>query len=203
VSDAPRLQLVASNPSDGPNDGPRRGPRILTPGAPPSPGQLPNELAAHLQRGEVLVWWGTKDRIQTGPLWMVFGAIVAVLGFASLFAPEFWVQPWRDLAQPIAALASPLVVVFIRERINQRSVLVTDAGIVEVDRDGSSERLHWGTPVAVRRDVIRGGLVLRGPRAQVRVPPTLVEDARQAVLAAARDRVRGAAVIDDPTGWLA
>ena len=199
MSERPKLALVASKPSNG---GPRKGPRILAPGAPPSAGPIPNELARHLQRGEALVWWGTKDRIQLGPLWMVLAAVVAVLGFATLFAPEFWTQPWHDLAKPVAALSSPAAFVLLRERINQRSVLVTDTAIVEVDRDGTAQRLHWGTPVTVRRDWIRGGIMLRSRHAQVRVPPTLVEDARQAVLAGGREKVRGTTEVDDPTGWL-
>ncbi len=195
----PRLALVASSPDDGT---PPKGPRILAPGAPPSAGPIPNALAKHLHRGEALVWWGTKDRIEFGPIWMVLAAVVAILGFATLFAPEFWTQPWNDLVKPVAVLASPAAFVLLRERINQRSVLVTDTGIVEVDRDGTSQRLHWGTPVVIRRDWIRGGIVLRSRQAQVRVPPTLVEDARQAVLAGGRDQIRGSTEVDDPTGWL-
>jgi hypothetical protein len=156
----------------------------------------------HLRHGEALVWWGIKDHTQLGPVWMVLGAVVAILGFATLFAPEFWTQPWRDLAKPIAALVSPAVFVLVRERINQRAVLVTDAGILGVDPDGTSHRLGWGNPLSIHRDLLRGGLTLRGRNGQVRIPPTLVDDARQAVRAGTVGQVRGSTDIDDRVGWL-
>ena len=48
------LKLAASNPDPEPSAA-GQGPRILAPGAPPSPGPVPNELAQHgaLKRVEV------------------------------------------------------------------------------------------------------------------------------------------------------
>ncbi|MCX4242113.1 hypothetical protein [Paraliomyxa miuraensis] len=196
------LQLVSSNPTpDGGSGGPR-GPRILAPGAPPSPGPVPNDLARHLVFGEALVWWDEKDRTHVGPVALVFVAALAILGFVSVLAPHFWLQPWRELWKPIAALLSPAALVLLRERANQRAVLVTDAGIIGVDRHGHAERLPLEAITAVRRDVLRGGLVLEGKRGRVRVPPSLLDDARQAIASQRRGRVRAPGSIDDPTRWL-
>ncbi|MCA9706869.1 MAG: hypothetical protein KDK70_13535 [Myxococcales bacterium] len=192
------LRLAASN--DAP-EGPG-GPRILAPGAPPSPGPVPSELARHLTFGEALVWWGDKDRIHFGPIVLVLVAAVSILGFVSLLAPEFWLQPWEELWKPVAALLSPCALVLVRERLNQRAVLVTDTSITEVEPRGEAQRLALDGIVAVRRDLLRGGLVLLGRRGRVRIPPSLLDDAHQAIASQQRGRVRAAGSVDDPTGWL-
>lgn len=191
------LRLVSSQPGEG-----DRGRRILASGAPPSPGPVPKDYARHLQHGEALVWWNAKDGIQIGPLLFVLAAALSLLGFATIFAPEFWVQPWESLWPPVAALLSPALLILVRERINQRAVLVTDAAIVGIDRDGTAHRLAWGAPVAVRRDLLRGGIVLHGRSGSVRIPPPLVDDARRAVASQAANVIRGSGNVDDPTGWL-
>jgi hypothetical protein len=192
------LQLAASNP--GPPSS--AGPRILAPGAPPSPGPLPNDLARHLVFGEALVWWNEKDRIHLGPVALVFGAAVAILGFVSLLAPHFWLQPWSELGKPVAVLFAPAALVLLRERLNQCAVLVTDVGIIGVSASGHVERLALDAVETVRRDVLRGGLLLEGKRGRVRVPPSLCDDARQAIASQRRNRLRGATVVDDPLRWL-
>lgn len=194
------LELVSNN--DSPTGG-GEGPRILAPGAPPSPGPVPNDLAQHLTFGEALVWWGEKDRIHFGPIVLVLAAAISILGFVSLFAPEFWLQPWSELWKPIAALLSPTALVLLRERINQRAVLVTDTSITDVDPRGQSERLALDAITTVRRDALRGGMVLSGRRGRVRIPPSLLDDAHQALASQRRHRIRGAArPVDDPSGWL-
>jgi len=152
--------------------------------------------------GEALVWWDEKNGIHLGPVLLVVGAAVAILGFVSVLAPQFWLQPWGELWKPVAALLSPALLVLVRERVNQRAVLVTDAGILDVDRQGRVGRLAFDAIAAVRRDALRGGLVLDGPRGRVRIPPSLADDARQAVASQRRHRVRATAAVDDPTGWL-
>lgn len=191
------LRVVSSRPGDG-----DRGARILASGAPPSPGPVPKEYARHLQHGEALLWWGEKDRIQAGPLLLVFAVALSMLGFATVLAPEFWVQPWASLWPPIAVLLSPALLILVRERVNQCAVLVTDAAILGIDRDGTPHRLPWGAPVAIRRDLLRGGLVLRGRSDLVRIPPPLLDDARKAVASQARHMISGSGNVDDPTGWL-
>lgn len=193
------LALVSSNdPSPPPGDG---GPRILAPGAPPSPGPIPSDLARHLVFGEALVWWDEKDRVHVGPIALVVVAAVAILGFVSVLAPQFWLQPWSELWKPVAALLSPAALVLARERMGRRAVLVTDVGIVDVDPQGRVGRLAFDAITAVRRDVLRGGLVLEGARGRVRIPPALLDDARQAIASQRRHRVRATAV-EDPMGWL-
>lgn len=197
------LELVSSTPPPpGSAPGSHGGPRILAPGAPPSPGPIPSDLARHLVFGEALVWWDEKNGIHLGPVLLVVGAAVAILGFVSVLAPQFWLQPWGELWKPVAALLSPALLVLVRERVNQRAVLVTDAGILDVDRQGRVGRLAFDAIAAVRRDALRGGLVLDGPRGRVRIPPSLADDARQAVASQRRHRVRATAAVDDPTGWL-
>lgn len=177
------------------------GPRILVSGAPVSPGPLPVELAQHLRHGEVLVWWGDKDRIHLGPVLMVLGAVVAILAFVSLLAPEFWLQPTAELAKALGALLSPAALMLIRERLNQRAVIVTDTGVVDIDRSGESARIPIDRVQRVSRDWLRGGLRLEAGRVKVLIPPPLADDTRRAIASQVRGRVRSEA-IDDPQGWM-
>lgn len=193
------LKLAASNPDPPPGE---HGPRILAPGAPPSPGPVPNELAQHLAFGEALVWWGEKDRIDLRPVGLVLLAVLVILGFVSLLAPEFWSQPWRELAKPVGALLSPALLVLLRERLDQLAVLVTDTSIVGVDRSGRASRLTLDGIASVKRDALRGGLVLEGRGGRLRIPTSLLDDTRQAIASQSRNRVRGSGGVDDPTGWL-
>lgn len=193
------VKLAVSNP-DPQLDG--QGPRILAPGAPPSPGPIPTDLAQHLSFGEALVWWDEKDRIHYGPVGLVLLAVLAILAFVTLLAPEFWQQPWSEMAKPIAALLSPAALVLLRERINQRAVMVTDTAIIGIDPGGRAERLGFEGIASVQRDVLRGGLVLQGRGGRVRIPPSLLDDAHKAIASQRRNRVRGSGSVEDPTGWL-
>lgn len=194
------LELVSSNPS--PPTGSGGGPRILAPGAPPSPGPVPGDLARHLVFGEALVWWDEKERIHLGPVALVVGAGVAILGFVSVLAPSFWLQPLGELWKPVAVLFSPALLVLLRERLNQCAVLVTDVGIIGVDRSGGVQRVALDGITTVRRDVLRGGLLLEGPRGRVHVPPSLMGDAQQAIASQRRSRPRAGGQVDDPMRWL-
>jgi len=177
------------------------GPRILASGAPISPGPVPPDLAQHLVFGEALVWWGDKSRIYFGPLLMVLAAIVSILGFVSLLAPEFWLAPPLELAKPLAVLFSPALVVLIRERLNQRAVLVTDSFVLDVDNRGRSARLRFDQIRKVSRDVLRGGVCLEAGDVRVLIPPPLAEDTRKAIAAQMRGRVR-ANELEDSIGWM-
>lgn len=194
------LELASSNPS--PPTGSGGGPRILAPGAPPSPGPVPGDLARHLVFGEALVWWDEKERVHLGPVALVVGAGVAILGFVSVLAPSFWLQPLGELWKPVAALFSPALLVLLRERLNQCAVLVTDVGIIGVDRSGGVQRVALDGITAVRRDVLRGGVLLEGPRGRVHVPPSLMGDAQQAIASQRRSRPRAGGQVDDPMRWL-
>lgn len=197
------LQLLPAPEDRKPTDnvGSGGGPRILATGAPVSPGAVPPDLAQHLVFGEVLIWWGDKDRIHYGPVLMVLAAVVSILGFVSLLAPEFWLNPPLELAKPLAVLFSPALLVLARERLNQRAVLVTDSCIVDVGPDGRSSRLPFDKIRSVARDVVRGGIRLQSGNTRVLIPPPLTEDARKAIALQMRNRIRHSE-IEDPLGWM-
>jgi len=176
--------------------------RILAVGAPPSPSQVPLDLARHLEFGEALVWWGEKDRIEMLPVALAGGLFVGALTLVTVFVPEFWAQPLASLWQPIAAICAPLLFVLFRERASRGAVLVTDTSIVEVGPTGRMARLGFDNVRAVRRDVLRGGVRLEGARASVHVPGPLVDATRAAIQSQRKSHVRTGATLDDPTGWL-
>jgi hypothetical protein len=176
--------------------------RILAAGAPPSPSTVPLDLARHLEFGEVLVWWGEKDRIEPVPVALAGGLLVVALALVSIFVPEFWAQPLSSLWQPLAAICAPLLFVLVRERASRGAVLVTDNGIVEVTPTGRAARLGFDNVRAVRRDMLRGGVRLDGARVSVHVPGPLLDATRAAIGSQRRSRVRTGAAIDDPLGWL-
>jgi hypothetical protein len=179
----------------------REGPRILAPGAPPSPGPIPNDLAAHLRFGEVLVWWNSKETIALGPIAVALSAALLALGLVSGFAPEIWRNPVSGLGPPLLVLLSPTLFVLAREWAGRRAVLVTDDAIIDVDHEGASQRIGLSAIYRVRRDWLRGGVRLEGPDGRVRIPPILLDDARRAVASRLRGRVRGSTQVDDSTGF--
>ncbi len=177
--------------------------RRLAPGAPLSPGTVPLELALHLRTGEALVWWDAKAEVDPRPALVVVAACVVVLLAITLIAPDFWAQPLEDLWPPVAALLSPALLMLLRERMSLRSLLVTDTAIVEVTRDGTVSRLVFSAIRTVRRDILTGGVLLQGKDTKIRVPPALVENAREAIVSQRRSVLRGeAARPDDPLRWL-
>lgn len=178
------------------------GRRILAQGAPPSPGVVPLDLARHLEFGEALVWWGEKQEIERAPIVIGASLVGLVLLMVTLFVPEFWLQPLSSLWQPLAAVSLPVVFAVVRERLSRRSLMVTDAAIVEVDLAGRSQRLGFDNVRAVRRDLLRGGLALHGAKASVHIPATIMNDARQAIASQRRGRVQTREGLDDPMGWL-
>lgn len=179
------------------------GPRALAPGAPQSPGTAPLEIARHLRLGEALVWWDAKVGFDLRPLAWIGAACTLVLLAASLLAPEFWSQPLSDLWKPIAALLSPMLLFLVREQLSQRSIMVTDTAIVEVPMRGEPQRLQFTAIQRVRRDLLTGGVVLVGKSSKVRIPASLVEQARAAVASQRRAALRHPAEqADDPVGFM-
>lgn len=177
-------------------------PRTFAPGAPPSPGTLPLELALHLRGGEPLVWWGSKTELSLRPVVAVAAICLTVALLVTAFAPEFWLEPWESLWPPLAALFSPVAVVIVRELAGRRSILVTDAAIVEISRRGAAQRLNFDGIKVVRRDLLTGGIRLDGGGGQrLRIPPELVADARKAIACQRRAKFKPTA-IDDPLAWL-
>jgi hypothetical protein len=189
-------------PGGADEDDPGRGKTILAPGAPPSPGRPDNALAVHLEHGEVLAWWGAKERIQYVLVLITLGATAVALGLVSAFAPELWARPLSGLWAPLLALLSPTLFVLVREWLSRGALMVTDGAIVEVDRHGTVHRLPLHGIQEIRRDWLRGGVRLIGRRHEVRVCPELMDDARVAVGSRLRNVVRGASEVVDPLGWL-
>lgn len=192
------LRLVVDN-----GEPQHEGPRRLAPGAPPSDGPLPLDAAAHLQHGEVLVWWGRKDRVELALIGLVLGVAVLALAFITAFAPGFWSQPLVDLLPPVGVALLPTAVIGYREWVSRSIVLVTDLAVTVIDRDGAPRRLPFGTITAVRRDWLHGGMRLDGHRTILRIPTRLADPARAAIRSRLRGMVRGTSAIDDRTGWLA
>jgi hypothetical protein len=177
--------------------------RRLAPGAPLSPGTAPLELAAHLRVGEALVWWDAKASWDFRPALIVFGVCLLILLGATAIAPGFWRQAWSDMWPPIAALFSPVLLLLVRERLGQRSFMVTDTAIIEVTRAGVVSRLAFAAIQRVRRDVVTGGVLLHGKDTKIRIPPALTTNARLAIASQRRNVVRGdPRPPDDPLGWL-
>ncbi|WAS93125.1 hypothetical protein [Nannocystis punicea] len=179
------------------------GPRVLAPGAPPSPGTAPLEIARHLRLGEALVWWDAKAGYDLRPLAWIGGISAAVLLVASLVAPEFWDQPFADLWRPIAVLLSPMLLWLFREQFSQRAILVTDTAILEVPRRGEPQRLQFSAVQQVRRDLLTGGVVLTGKLSKIRVPASLVDRARVAIASQRKGALRSKAERpDDPLRFM-
>ncbi len=178
------------------------GRRILTPGAPPSPGPCPNDLAVHLQHGEVLVWWSEKTNVQLGLAGITLGAAAVAILLVTGFAPSFWSQPLSGLWKPVLALLSPTLLVLGREWASRTALMVTGNAIIEVPRRGAARRIALPQIRAVKRDWVRGGLRLEGPTAALHVPTSLVEDAGKAVRSRRRGRGGAPEGIDDPLRWL-
>lgn len=194
------LELIDGGMEGVPGEG---GPRALAPGAPRSPGPLPLELAEHLRTGEVVVWWGDKARIDPRPTVIVAAALAGVLGLASLMVPEFWQQPFEGLWPPLAALAAPVLLLLLREAGNRRATVVTDTSILDLPRSGTVERIAFDNIGRVRRGLLLGGIRLEGQAHRVRIPPSLAEDARQAIACQRHGRFRNVSSdVDDPLGWL-
>lgn len=188
------------DPSD---PAPIGGRRRLAPGAPYSPGTVPLELAQQLRTGEALVWWGYKDRVNFKPvLWTVLAGAVVLAG-VSLFAPELWRQPLANLWKPIAAIFSPALLVYLREYLSLRHLAVTDTSVIEVTQRGRADRIAFRNVDRVGRDLLTGGILLVGKAHRVRVPPTLMDDARAAIDSQTRDAIRGSTEGPiDPMSWL-
>lgn len=176
--------------------------RALAPGAPPSPGPCPNELAQHLQHGEVLVWWNEKTGIQFGLAGITLAAAAVALLLVTGFAPALWAQPLVELWKPVLALLSPTLVVLMREWLSRTALLVTNNAVIEVPRGAQPRRLALARILSVQRDWLRGGLRVDGPNTTLRVPTSMMEDSGKAVRSRLRGRVRAPEGVTDPLRWL-
>lgn len=176
--------------------------RRLAPGAPLSPGPLPLEFANELRMGEPVVWWGRKDRIDRRPVaWMAFAGL-ALLGLASLLAPAIWARPITELWQLLVPAIAPAALLAAREYFSLRTVIVTDTSIVVCDHRGRMDRLAFRNIRRVGRDLLTGGILLEGAQHKLRLPPSLADDARDAIASQTRHAIRSGDGPDDPARWL-
>jgi hypothetical protein len=198
----PPLQLLPAPEDRGPGSWPSDARRALAPGAPRSPGPVPFELATELRVGEVVIWWGCKAEIDRRPIIWMLAAGVLLLGIATLLAPELWRVPLAELWKPLVPALAPAALVFGREWVSRRTVLVTDSSVLVLDHRGQLDRLAFRNVRRVRRDLLTGGILLEGAAHRLRLPPELAEDARAAIASQTRHSLAGSDGPDDPLGWL-
>jgi hypothetical protein len=176
--------------------------RILAPGAPRSPGSVPFEIAQELRSGDVVVWWGRKDRVDHRPILWVLGAALLLLGFATLLAPELWAAPLSEVWKPLVPALAPAGLLLVRELLSRRTVVVTDKSVLVLDHRGRLERLGFRNLRRIRRDLLTGGVLLEGAQHHLRLPPQLAEDARTAIASQTRHMIPGGERPEDRLGWL-
>ena len=148
---------------------------------PKPPGAIPLALGQLLRSQEPIIWWNSKQRIEWQPaLWASFAGIL-LLTFASLFAPALWSQPWLELLSVVLATQAVAIVIVVREWTSRRHVVVTDSSVADIDWRGNGDRIAFRNVREVRRDWWSGGVRLIGEAHEVRIPPTLMDDARDAI----------------------
>lgn len=178
--------------------------KSFAPGAPPSPGPLPEELLEELQRGEALVWWNEKTRINPYPPLVTLGiSLVLMLGITML-APAFWSQSLREIAGPLAAMLLPSLLMLVREIAGMGQWMVSDRRIIFCDIRQRIHRLPFSAVQLVRRDLWSGGVRLDGPNSSIRIAPQRMNDARQALKSQLQGRILGSGApppIDQLGGW--
>lgn len=169
---------------------------------PASPGTLPLELAQRLNHGEPVVWWGEKSQINPRPAMVAAAGGVVLLLLATLFVPELWGQPWRDLVKPVLATQVPAIFLLVREWLGRRALVVTDTGVLDMSPSGAGDRLGFRGVRAVKRDWLTGGVRLVGVRHEVRVPPELMDETRAAIASQTVHMMDfGSEGPDDPQSW--
>jgi len=175
----------------------------LAPGAPDSPGPMPDDLSRALEHGEALVWWNEKANIDLRAVGFVVLIPAIVLAILTVLLPEFWGQDVKDLWKPLAAIFAPVALVLWREWTNRAAIVVTDTSIIMIPARGQTDRLRFGNVRRVRRDRLRGTIRLQGATHEVWVPPILLDDTRAAI-ASQRHQALGSAgtPVDDPMAWL-
>lgn len=175
---------------------------MLAPGAPRSPGPVPFELATELRVGEAVIWWGRKELVARRPIAWLLIAGIALLGFGTVLAPELWSAPWTELWKPLVPALAPAALLFARELVSRRTVLVTESSVLVLDHRGQLDRLAFRNVRRVRRDLLTGGILLEGAAHKLRIPPELAEDARSAIASQTRHHLTSGDGPDDPLRWL-
>lgn len=175
--------------------------RVLAPGAPSSPGTMPLELARELRVGEAVIWWNQKDTIHWRLVGWVFAAGLLILAIGTLFAPELWLQPLDELWKTVVPALLPAPLLAAREWYSQRAIIVTDNSVIGFDHRGRVDRIGFRNVRTIKRDLLTGGVLLEGTAHRVRIPPSLADDARQAIASQLRNTVRATDELHDALGW--
>lgn len=180
------------------------GPRALAPGAPLSPGPLPEDLQDLLDRGEALIWWNQKEKIDWVSPAVTLVICLMLLGAITMLAPTFWARSPVDFWGPVAAMLLPAAFMLVREYFGRGLWMVTERRIVAINHQGLTQSLPFRSIREVKRDVLAGGVRLTGNNKFLRVTPRYCKDARIALRSQIRNKVLGSgdkAPTDLVGGW--
>jgi hypothetical protein len=146
--------------------------------------------------------WDRKDAIAWRPVaWTIAGGAILLAG-ATALAPGLWAGAWSEVLATALVPLAPAAAVAAREWFSRRAILVGDDSIVERAPGGGVQRIALRNVRAIRRDLLTGGVRLEGEARRVRIPPTLLDDARAAIALARRGKVRTDSPLDEPGAWL-
>lgn len=178
--------------------------RSFAPGAPNSPGPLPDDLRELLERGEALIWWNQKEDIDWVSPGVTLVVCLMLLGAITMLAPTFWARSPLDFWGPVAAMLLPAAFMVMREFFGRGLWVVTERRIVTVDFRGYTQSLAFRSIREVRRDHISGGVKLIGPDKTLRIGPRFAKDLRIAMQTQLRHKVLGSgdqSPVDHVGGW--
>lgn len=190
-----------------PNDSsptPDNAPRSLAPGAPQSPGPLPSDLHDLLERGEALIWWNQKEKMDWISPAVTLVVCLMLLGAITMLAPTFWARSPLDFWGPVAAMLLPAAFMVVREFFGRGLWVVTDRRMVAINHQGYTQSLPFRSIREVRRDMLAGGVKLIGPSKSLRIAPGFSKDARVAMRTQLRTKILGSgdkAPVDHVGGW--
>lgn len=194
------MRVVPNEPSTSP-DSPARS---FAPGAPESPGPLPEELSELLDRGEALIWWNEKTKIDWIAPAVTFVVCMLLMGAITMLAPTFWARSPFEYWGPIAAMVLPAAFLLWREYFGRGTWMVTQRRIVAIDHRGHAQGLAFRSIREVRRDHWSGGVRLVGKEKALRVAPSFCKDLRVSMQTQLRNKVLGSgdrAPQDHVGGW--
>lgn len=162
---------------------------------------MPFEYARELRVGEPVIWWNHKESISWKPVLWTLGAALLILAIATLFAPDLWLQPLDELWKTVLPALLPALLLLAREWASRRAIVITDNSVIGIDHRGRVDRLGFRNVRTVKRDLFTGGVVLDGAEHRIRIPPSLADDAHDAIASQLRNTVRATDELEDRLGW--
>ena len=133
-------------------------------------------------------------------LWTL-GAALVLLGAATAIVPDLWLQPLEDLWKTVLPALLPSMLLFAREWFSRRALVVTDNSVIGFDHRGRADRLGFRNVRAVKRDMLTGGVLLEGAEHKIRIPPSLADDTRDAIMTQTQHTIWASQKLDDRLGW--